>query len=231
MSYIVTDIETVRHDCAADFIEAPDLNAIQPAGNVKKPELIVESIAQRKAAATAEYETSLSRAALDWNTSRIVCIGIHESGAPAPTAHACHDEAQEAVLLADFWKRTHGRRIVGFSARAFDVPTLIQRSRLLGVSHPPVSLAKYGRGDVIDVRDLLTFDDARYEALMPRSLKTFARRFGLPVDDQTDGKDIAALVAAGDWAGVEAHCLSDVVLTRMLALRINAMPTWKAVAA
>ena len=61
---------------------------------------------------------------------------------------------------------------------SFDVPTLIQRSRYRRAASS-ISLARFGKGDVVDqLRDVLTFDDAQYDAVMPRSLSAFCRRFG-----------------------------------------------------
>ena len=208
----------------------PNLDAIQAAGNLKDPAKIAESLEKRKAEALDDYRASLGRAALDWNLSRIVAIGWHLHGQPEPVCEIAKTEAEEAALLRRFWSAKGGALIVGFHARAFDVPTLIQRSRLLGVPYQRVSLARYGRGDVLDVREELTFDDARAESIMPRSLKAFAKRFGIPCPDPTNGKDIAQLVADGDWEGVRSHCLSDVDLTRELAVRIGLVQPWKRVA-
>jgi len=248
MSYLIFDLETLAADCAPDFIdkpatiEPPDLEAITPAGGLKDPAKIAESISKRKVAAIedyeerqaaeiARYETLLSRAALDWNLSRIAAIGWHVNGEREPQCEVAQTEAEEVGLLRNFWKLTQGRKIVGFSVRTFDLPTLIQRSRLLNVPHPSLSLARYGRGDYVDIRDLLTFEDGRRDYIMPQSLKAFAKRFGIPSLDPTSGKDVAQMVADGDWEGVRAHCLADVDLTRELALRIHCLPTWKAVAA
>jgi hypothetical protein len=76
---------------------------------------------------------------------------------------------------------------------------------------------------VIDLREILTFDDARYEAIMPRSLKMFCRRFGIAVDDPIVGAEIPALIAAGDWDGVISHVTSDVRATMALARRIGVL--------
>ena len=230
MSVIVLDLETFASDHAAEFVEKPNLDAILPAGNLKDPEKIAASIAERKAAALDGYKASLGRAALDWNLSRIVAIGYHLSGEPEPRCEVARTEAEEASMLRWFWSLKGTAHIVGFNARNFDVPTLIQRSRLLGVPHPRVSLARFGRGDVLDVYDELTFEGARGAGIMPQSLKAFARRFGLPVSDPTNGKDIAQLVASEDWEGVRSHCLSDVDLTRELAVRIGLVKPWARVA-
>lgn len=227
MSWVCVDIETVPHDCVTDYVTAPDLGAVTPDGRYTDPVKKAESIATKQAALTAEYQESLSRASLDWNLSRIVAIGLHwlDCGVEASVSHVCHSEDDERRALWSFWDVARNRKIVGFAARTFDVPTLIQRSRLLNVSHPKVRIDRYGRGDVIDVRDVLTFDDARYEALMPRSLKMFCKRFGLTCTDEIDGKDIAELVKAGEWEKVESHVRSDVAMTVQLAKRVGAIPS------
>lgn len=231
MAYVIVDLETMSHPCAAEFIPKPDLDAIKAAGNLKDPEKIAADVEKRKAEAKAGYEWSLSRAALDWNLSQIVCIGYQVMGQDVK-ALVCRNDDEEIDALKRFWADAGPLpRLVGFNSRGFDVPTLIQRSRLLGVSHPHIKIGRFGNGDVIDIRDILTFDDARYEALMPRSLKAFARRFGLTVDDAHDGADVAQLVRADAWDDIAAHCTSDVNLTRQLALRIKALPMWKEVAA
>lgn len=223
MSRIVIDIETVPHECAAAFVPEPDLDAIRPAGNLKDPAKIAEDIEKRRAAALEDRRVALSRAALDWNLSRIVAIGWwHEADAEVQ-AVTCRDEQDETAALKALWKRAANAEIVGFCARTFDVPTLIQRSRLLRVRPGFVSLSRYGKGTVIDLRDMLTFDDARYEAIMPRSLKTFCRRFGVPVADAIDGAQIPALVEAGRWNDVIAHVVSDVQITHALAVRLGVL--------
>jgi hypothetical protein len=219
---IVVDIETAPHPCAADFLEPLNLDGITAAKNLKDPIKIAEDVAKRRAEAEAEHATKLGRAALDWNLSRIVALAWstdHETVVVMP----CQDEEQERDALKTFWKDAEGREVVGFAARTFDAPTLIQRSRYLSVGHRGLNLARYGKGSVIDLRDILTFDDARYEAIMSRSLKTFCRRFGLPVEDGINGADIPQLVADGKWDEVIAHVTSDVRLTIALARRIGVL--------
>lgn len=217
---IVVDVETAPHPCAPEFLEPLNLDGIQAAKNLKDPAKIAEDIARRKADAEAEHAAKVDRAALDWNLSRIVALAWstdHENIVVMP----CANEDDERHALRQFWGDAEGRDVLGFSVRTFDVPTLIQRSRLLGVQYRRVNLARYGKGSVIDLRDELTFDDARYEAVMPRSLKMFCKRFGIACDDSVAGTDIPALVAAGEWDQVITHVTSDVRLTIALARRIG----------
>jgi hypothetical protein len=232
--FTVFDIETVPLDNAADYIGAvvlpmpPNLDAIEPAGNLTDPVKKEASKASRRAAAIEahaeavekaqrEHAAKLSRCSLDWNLNRIVAIGTQGIGKTGEQVTICKTEDDERAALAAFWIETKRRQLVGFNARVFDAPTLIQRSRYLGVKPRPLSLARYGKGDVTDLREVLTFDDARYEAIMPRSLEMFCRRAGIQVEDAYSGADIARLVAEGNWQAVESHCRADITRTRLLA--------------
>ncbi len=128
----------------------------------------------------------------------------------------------EALALEQFWKIASSRPLIGFRIREFDLPLMIQRSRYLGVRPLDLDLGRYARREVIrDLYDVLTFNDMRATSLMRRSLKSFARRFGIPVDDETNGADVPALIAAGNLDAVCEHCTSDVRLTVALAKRIG----------
>lgn len=219
--WTVCDLETAPHPDAALYLVPPNFDAIKAPSNYKDEAKISAYIEQAKREAQQDYERSLDRCALDWNLSRIVCLGLHNVGDGGPQVIVCKTEAEEKAALAAFWLATRGRRLVGFCSRTFDIPTLIQRSRYLGVPYRELSLAKFGRGDVTDLREILTFDDARYEALMPRSLDAFCKRFGLVVEDDWTGADVPTLIKEGNWEGVKAHCLADLKRTRLLAERIG----------
>jgi hypothetical protein len=96
----------------------------------------------------------------------------------------------------------------------------MRRSQYLGVRHPFLNINRY-RSHHIDLMQKLSFDGA----IKPHSLKFYASRFGMPVEDNVDGSQIAELVKAGDWAGVEAHCKSDLALTRFIAQKLNLIPS------
>lgn len=220
---IIVDLETAPHPSASSYLEAPDLDAITPSRNLRDPIKITEDLERRKAEALSHYANLMLRAALDWNLSRIVAIGWSTDGGETVDTETCRDDLSELTALSHFWEASRGRQLLGFSIRTFDAPTLVQRSRLLGIEPRDLSLARYGRGSVIDLRDILTFDDARYEAIMPRTLKAFCRRFDIPVRDEVNGSEIPALVAAGEWDKVVAHLISDVRLTAALAKRIGVL--------
>ena len=208
-SPIVFDIETVGLDNAQDFLEP-----VRAAGNLKDPEKIKVDIEQR----TIERN---KRLALDWNVGRIVAIGWCCDGSHIET-RVCPNEKDESLAIGEFWRISRGRTLVGFNVKQFDLRFLIQRSRYLGIPYPRVDMSKYSSRGVIDLYLELTFSDGKYdEGAMRRTLKSFAKRFGIPVEDEVSGSDIAALVEAGDWDKVISHVTSDVKLTAALAERIG----------
>jgi len=210
---VVVDLETFPMDDAASFV---DLDITAPA-NYKDADKIASYIAdaQRK---------QVEKAALYPWTARIVALGAWMPGEDAPRVRTCLDESGEAEALRRFWghvwRQDNGSvlPLLTFSGLGFDLPVLAARSRLLGVQAPHLNLDRY-RSPHPDLLQLLTFKGA----IQARPLTWFARRFGLPVTDETTGADIGALVKAGDWEAVRAHCESDVRLTRGLAERMGLM--------
>lgn len=208
-SPIVVDLETAGLPNAADFLEP-----VQPDGRL---------VDKAKIAADIEAKTRAreEKLALDWNVGRIVALGwwIEKDGT---TAGVCRDDQDESLAMAEFWGLANHRTIVGFNIKGFDLRFLVQRSRYLGVPHPQLDFSKYNRKGISDLYLDLTFGDGHYDnGCMKRSLKMFAKRFGIPVNGQIDGKDIPALVAAGEWDKVADHCKADVELTVALARKLG----------
>lgn len=208
-SPIVLDIETCGLPNAADF-----LDPVLQAKNLVDPAKIAADIEKR----TAERNEKL---ALDWNVGRIAAIGLwtEPDGVVAMT---CLAEGDEANALTTFWLAAKHRTIVGFNIKGFDLRFMVQRSRYLGISYPQLDFSKYSRKGITDLYLDLTFGDGTYDqGAMRRTLHAFCKRFGIPVHDEISGKDVPALVAAGEWGKVAAHVTSDVELTLALARRLG----------
>lgn len=205
---IICDIETVAVDGAAEWVEP-----VEAAKNLRDPEKIAADIERRQ-------RDQIERAGLYPWTARVVALGMLDTTYGAETIWVCRTEDDEADALRGFWRAVEDERfvkpIIGFNHRTFDLPVLLARSLLLGVPAPALNLDRY-RTPHIDLMEKLTY----YGAIPPRSLKWFARRFGLPVEDAISGADIAGLVAAQDWPAVAAHCRSDIRLTWELAKRLG----------
>ena len=208
-SPIVFDIETCGIDNAEEFLEPVEADK-----RLKDPEKIAADI-------EAKTQARLDKLALDCNTARIVCLGYwtEEEGL---SVDACRREEDERVVLRHFWRESRHRTLVGYACKQFDLRVMVRRSQLLGIEYPILNFSKYDRKGVTDLFLDLTFGDGTYDqGAMRRTLKAFCKRFGIPVDDDISGKEIPALVAAGEWDQVIAHCKSDVELTVALAQRLK----------
>ena len=200
---MVVDIETAPLSDAADYLDPPEAPA-----NYKDPAKIADYCAQKAA-------ESLGRASLDLDLCRIVAIGTQREDEAEPYVYFAGED-READMLRAFWDQVGQRVTIGYNILGFDLPVLLRRSLYLGVAHPHVSLDKY-RTNHIDLQMRLSFNGQ----MKFRPLSFYCRRFGIPCDDETSGKDIAALVASGEWGKVQAHCSADVVKTRALAERMG----------
>lgn len=212
VSPIVVDIETCGLPNAADFLEP-----VVPDSRLKDPEKIKADIAEKE-------QARLQKLALDWNVGRIAALGFWTE-ARGTQVYFGKTEQGEATALTMFWQEAQHRTIVGFNVKGFDLRFLVQRSRYLGIVHPQLDFGKYSRKGIEDLYLTLTFGDGTYDqGCMRRTLKQFCRRFGIPVVDDIDGKDIPALVEAGEWEKVAAHLTADVESTVALARKLGVLP-------
>lgn len=210
MAILVVDIETCALPNAADYLEAPTAPA-----NYKDPEKIAAYCAEKLA-------EQRERCPLDPDLCEVAAVGI--AGAKGPVEVRTREQESERDLLIWLWSFTEERLIkpvvwLGFNVVGFDLPVLMRRSQYLNVRPPSLSVGKYRHPGIIDLQLQLSFDGARPY----RSLRWYARRFGLEVADPVTGADVAALVAVDDWATVSAHCRADVETTRQLAHRLGVL--------
>jgi hypothetical protein len=205
----VIDIETSPLGNCGDYL---DLTQFSAPANYKDPEKIAANIEEQKAAAIA-------KAALDLDLCTIVAIGLLREDWNEPSVWVIPDATVEAVALREFWDELDNRVTIGYNHVGFDLPILLRRSLYLGVHAPALNLDKY-RTPHIDLQQRLSLNGTKPY----RGLGWYCRRFGLdvPADDHT-GKDIGALVTAGAWEAVAAHCRADVIKTRLLAERMGVL--------
>ena len=208
MRYRLTDLETLGLDEAKEWVDP-----ISAPSNYKKPEAIAAYIAE------AEVERA-QRFALDPDCCRIVALGYHDIGQREPLVQLCQTEAEERDALRVFWAtyQTQPTRIVGFNSARFDLPVLIMRSLYLDVPHPEMTIAPAWKSPHLDLWERLSLGGARKDV---KSLRFYAKRFGIPIYDDISGKDVAAMVKAGEWEKVRNHCLFDLDLTHALANRLG----------
>jgi predicted PolB exonuclease-like 3'-5' exonuclease len=214
MRYIVLDLESHAIPDASTYLTEP----VEAPSNYTKPEAIAAYVAKAK-------QAQLDKAALDIDLARIVCLGWLEHGpADDKDTHIFKDDIEERRIIGQFFDVFFQSRntadwpiLVTFNGLGFDLPLLLRRALYLGVRAPNIQIDRYKHPHVIDLMDLLSYSGK----MKPHSLSFYCQRFGIPVNDENSGKDIAALIAADNWAAVERHCASDVQATYQLAKRMG----------
>lgn len=216
------------HWIALDIETAPapdvDLPVPTPARNLKDPDKIAADI-------TAKLEAQRDKLPLDpWASRPCVLSYMTEADDEPIVLTMLDDDALRAGLVT--LKRAlrtpegHSRHILGFCVRRFDLPHLLHHYRRLDIVPPGFDLRRWGNIQVTDLYDLLCDDDC--EHVLPRSLKSTCRVYGIDLaDDDIDGRDVAALVAAGDEASLDAvrrHCALDVLRVVQLAAKVGVIP-------
>ncbi|MCC6650657.1 MAG: ribonuclease H-like domain-containing protein [Candidatus Eisenbacteria bacterium] len=217
---IIVDCETLAIEGAEALTEP-----VSAPVNYKDPEKIAAYIAEKQ-------RDQIEKAALYPYTSRIIALGYCYETDEVNRVEVINNEGREATVLREFWSAVVGPSgnvlpLVTFNGRAFDLPLLMVRSRLLGVPNAPELNVDRYRSPHPDLLDILTFRGA----LPARSLTWFATRFGLNTSDAFSGREIAQLYEDGNWDAIRSHCDSDVTLTRQLAERLGVVRRRPVVAA
>jgi hypothetical protein len=123
------------------------------------------------------------------------------------------DELLQVVwnILQTGWE--NNSPIVGYNVIAFDLPVILARSILLGVTPTrSIDLRKYGNPDVVDLMI------ARFPSGRAKPLKTLAEQYGIEIPcPDVDGSDVLAMTPAERAEYVQ----SDVVVTRALHRRFR----------
>lgn len=205
-TWIAFDCETLSIEAAKDYLEP-----VSAPSNYKDQVKIDAYIKEGTAKA-------LRDAALDIDLARVIVMSMQVDGESEGSAYFIEDERQERVMLQNFWSGiTPATRLIGFRIRTYDIPLLLRRSQLLGVSYPFINLDKYKTRQVVDLYDALTF----HGTVDGKKLDTYCKLFGIHVDDAITGKDVAACMAAGDIATVVKHGLADLDQVVQLARRLG----------
>ncbi|MCS7090255.1 MAG: ribonuclease H-like domain-containing protein [Verrucomicrobiota bacterium] len=188
-----------------------------------------------EAARFARKEEILQQMSLWPLTARVVCIAMlnaetlrgqvlflaedyEEDSEGGPVEFVpCMDEVE---LLTAFWDvARHYEEVVTFNGRTFDVPFLYLRSALLNV---PISRKdwlgyRYATAPHCDLAEQLTFYgvSGREGAARRFNLDFYCKAFGIdsPKAHGVTGRDVGALLAAGQYRTLAEYCLRDVRAT------------------
>jgi hypothetical protein len=216
---IIIDLETIPLAGAEAWLDPlPPLEPVTADKRLTDPVKIAASLTERAAAQATERALEeakrIAAMALDPDCCRIVALGTQKYLGPYDV-ELMADEFEERGILEQFWAtvREYGPdlQLITFNGLGFDLPVLMRRSMWHGLKCPQLSTDRY-RSPHPDLYQRLTHQGA----VKAHPLRFYRRRLGLP-DDPHTGANIAALVAAGDWAAVEAHCRCDLETTHKLA--------------
>lgn len=210
---LVFDLETIPTE-AALAAPYPEADRTPPA-NYKSEEAITKWYASDRAAWS---EARIKECSLTPRLGRVLALGVQSHTDPAPVVSLAADEEDEGDLLRFFWQLAEGETIAGFNSHSFDLPFLVTRSLILGVTIPlrlPDYLRRYTYAPHFDVRMALTGWDARATG----TLGDWATAFGLdaPVGK---GAEVYGDFVMGNWEGIQDHCREDVETTLALARRV-----------
>lgn len=234
---IIFDAETYRVPDAADFLDPiPEPPPVKADGRLTDAAKIAADLAKKEVARLADWQAAkdeqLAKCSLDPYTARIVTLGWSWAGEEIVHLRECRTESQEAEALREFWAITVEPRsqavvpLIGFNSRTFDLPLMLTRSLLLGVKAPILNLDRW-RSPHPDVMLALTHNGA----LKPHTLRWYARRFRLPMDDAFSGEHVGGLVEDGNFDAIGKHCTWDVETCKALAIRLGIIRPRQAVAA
>ncbi len=195
----------------------------------------IEAARTAHAEAVANYEKTLldaeakywaeieNKAALNAVYGEVLAIGYIGKG--VLIQHQADTDKGEAGILKDFWGkyaafRKSNRKMIGFNVHEFDVPFLVRRSWILGVSVPRTiySNGRYVDSMIIDLMQMWK-GPAYRDAYIP--LDTCCRACGLP-GKTGDGAQFAELYRSPETRIAALEYLKhDLVMTQMLAERLG----------
>lgn len=214
---------TMAFDCETaplpeDYLRENNLlPEFEPPGNIKDP----AKLAERE---QAHIQKALSDAALSPITGSVCAVGwMIGSDVKTYQSIMTTDGVTELTLLKEFWRHVRnflnmdqGNSLMGFNIKKFDLPFLVRRSWILGVTPYDLHDGKWWRDRcVLDLRDRWTFGD-RYET---GNLATLAKLFG--VGEKTGSGQFFHQLMKDDPTAAAAYLKNDVVLLPQLAARMG----------
>lgn len=227
---IIFDCETYRIPNAAEFLEPVVVPPAKADGRLTDTVKIAADLAKKEQARLEEIkekeQKQLDDCSLNPYMARVIALGWAWEHDDVVTVQVANNDAAEATMLAEFWRLVvdpstgHVMPLIGFNSRAFDLPLLMVRSMLLGVKAPILDVSRW-RSPHPDIMRSLSHDEALSFPKGMGTLRWFAKRFGLPLDDAFSGAEVAGLVESDNWDAIKAHCEWDVRTCKAIAERIG----------
>jgi uncharacterized protein YprB with RNaseH-like and TPR domain len=167
-----------------------------------------------KTATRSKAKKKSALGGLHWLTGRVVVAGVKPIGRD-PVVFADEEEAVIFAGLVEYLRDHVPISVVTYNGKAFDLPFLRMRGALYG----------YDMTEVLPYDRYSKYHYDIYEALggkwvMSAKLAEIAWHFGLDTISDT-GADVERQYKEGDWEGIIAHNVGDLVTTEALYKRIH----------
>lgn len=147
--------------------------------------------------------------------NKIVCIEMYQSwNNEFSSKYGNPNIDSERWYLDDFWdiQENYTTLLVGFNILNFDIPTIINRSMLLGVTPTvEIPLRRYSRYPVYDMAMIL----CGWDISKLKKFNWYLKRFGLP-DKTGDGSQVYGWHQAGEHQKISDYCKADVLACKAL---------------
>jgi predicted PolB exonuclease-like 3'-5' exonuclease len=210
---LAVDIETVPTRAA--LAKPYDAETRQPPANYRDP----HKIAQWRADDEMEWRASrIKQYSLDPLQGRVVAIGYAKEDVE-PWADLAYSENDEVHVLQSFWNRVNAASvIVTWNGLSFDIPYLIIRSAINGVTVPKHQLLRrYDTRQHVDVKALVCqWDNYR---MKQTTLDPWLAAFGIPVKSG-HGSQVWPMVMEGQWDELASYAANDAAATLALYQRV-----------
>jgi len=216
MAICYFDIETVGRQAAEALLREP------------RPDARLTDAVKITADVEKKRQQDIGKLSLDPYGARIVMLAWHRTGRDGEPIHcySCPTEDEEAAGLRLLLSDVQTADLCGYNIRAFDLPVIMARCRLLGVPYPyrwdAPKWLRYG-SDVLDLFEVVTFGAAKYDDhVISRSLTSMCKVFGLDVaEDDLPGRLVAQAVREGKWDLIAEHCRRDVERVMLLGQKLR----------
>ena len=201
MNAIAIDIETAPLPNAAELFDPADVKV----GNLKDE-------AKIKAKIDAAREEFTSKAALNWTTGQITCIGMFNDDLSVAFHPGNGDNGMtERDMLEAFWGNWAHHQIITYNGYSFDMQFICMRSMVHGISAPFLRArgSKYLRTLEDKHIDLINvFDNGGTWQGMGKVCKAL-----LGEEKTGSGLDAITYFQEGEYDKLAAYCLKDCELT------------------
>lgn len=143
---------------------------------------------------------------IDPDFCKIIAIGY--GGGIMSTTIDTIEEADETQILVEFWDCITDQ-LISFNGKGFDLPVIIRRSQLLGLSGMIPNniddyLNVYRSEHHLDLMHYLGFNKKW------RSQEFYLELFGCETEKFGDGSQIHEWYKAGDWESIRKHLEADI---------------------